>query len=76
MSITQPIYKATPVLGIPHKWRLVDSEIRRRFLRITKRQDGDGSTRIARSDIYGGSVVPFVPFTKLQGDAISGTHNQ
>jgi len=45
-------------------------------LRITKRQDGDGSTRIARSDIYGGSVVPFVPFTKLQGDAISGTHNQ
>ena len=32
MSITQPIYKATPVLGIPHKWRLVDSEIRRRFL--------------------------------------------
>ena len=32
MSITQPIYKATPVLEIPHKWRLVDSEIRRRFL--------------------------------------------
>ena len=34
MSITQPIYKATPVLGIPHKWRLVDSEIRRRFLSL------------------------------------------
>ncbi len=45
-------------------------------LRVTKQQDGDGSTRVARSDIYGGSVVPFVPFTKLQGDAISGTHNQ
>src|SRR5436309_2521264 len=30
---------------------------------------------VARSDIYRGSVVPFVPFTKLEGDAIKGTHN-
>ncbi len=40
MSITQPIYKATPVLGIPHKWRLVDSEIRRRFPSVDLEDDG------------------------------------
>ena len=35
----------------------------------------DGSITVARSDIYGGRIVPFVPFTKLEGDAIKGTHN-
>jgi len=30
---------------------------------------------VARSDIYGGRIVPFVPFTKLEGDKIVGTHN-
>ena len=30
---------------------------------------------VARSDIYGGRIVPFVPFTKLEGDQIVGTHN-
>jgi len=35
------------------------------------RRAGDG-----RSDIYGGRPVPFVAFTKLQGEAVKGTHNQ
>ena len=30
---------------------------------------------VARSDIYGGKIVPFVAFTKLDGDAIKGTHS-
>jgi len=30
---------------------------------------------VARSDIYGGRIVPFVPFTKLEGEQIVGTHN-
>jgi protein-L-isoaspartate(D-aspartate) O-methyltransferase len=29
-----------------------------------------------RSDIYNGRPVPFVPFTKLEGDAVKGTHFQ
>ena len=37
----------------------------------------DGNTiTVKRSDIYKGKIVPFVPFTKLDGDAIKGTHNQ
>ena len=36
----------------------------------------DGTITVARSDIYGGRVIPFVPFTALAGDAIKGTHNQ
>ena len=44
-------------------------------LRIDKQMAADGSVRVARSDIYHGSVVNFVPFTKLEGDAIKGTHN-
>ena len=44
-------------------------------LKVVKQQGSDGSMRVARSDIYGGSIVPFVPFTKLDGDAIRGTHN-
>ena len=30
----------------------------------------------SREDIYGGKIVPFVPFTKLDGDKIVGTHNR
>ncbi len=30
--------------------------------------------RVERSDIYGGRIVPFVPFTKLEGDQIVGVH--
>ena len=36
----------------------------------------DGTVKVARSDIYGGRIVPFVPFTKLDGEVIKGTHNQ
>ena len=34
-----------------------------------------GNTTVARSDIYNGRIVPFVAFTKLDGDEIKGTHN-
>ncbi len=47
-----------------------------RLLKIIKEQAPDGTINVARSDIYNGKVVPFVPFTKLEGDAISGTHNK
>jgi len=30
---------------------------------------------VTRSDIYNGSIVNFVPFTKLEGNAIKGTHS-
>ena len=45
-------------------------------LKIVKEQAPDGSFRVARSDIYGGSVVNFVPFTKLVDGKVVGTHNQ
>lgn len=45
-------------------------------LKITKEANPDGSIKISRSDIFNGKVVPFVPFTKLQGDAIQGSHNK
>jgi protein-L-isoaspartate(D-aspartate) O-methyltransferase len=44
-------------------------------LKVNKTQNPDGTFAIARSDIYNGKIVPFVPFTKLEGDAIKGTHN-
>jgi protein-L-isoaspartate(D-aspartate) O-methyltransferase len=44
-------------------------------LKVTKQQDADGKINVARSDIYGGGRVSFVPFTKLDGDAIKGTHS-
>jgi protein-L-isoaspartate O-methyltransferase len=46
-----------------------------RVLKVVKNQAADGSITVARSDIYGGRIVPFVPFTKLEGDSIKGTHN-
>ena len=45
-------------------------------LKIVEKQSADGTVTVARSDIYGGSIVPFVAFTKLEGDVIKGTHNQ
>lgn len=45
-------------------------------LKITKEENPDGTIKITRSDIYNGRVVPFVPFTKLEGDAIVGSHNK
>jgi protein-L-isoaspartate(D-aspartate) O-methyltransferase len=46
-----------------------------RVLKVVKTQADDGSITVARSDISGGKIVPFVPFTKLEGEAIKGTHN-
>jgi protein-L-isoaspartate(D-aspartate) O-methyltransferase len=44
------------------------------ILKIVKQQSPDGSARVARSNVYN-KVVPFVAFTKLDGDTIKGTHN-
>jgi protein-L-isoaspartate(D-aspartate) O-methyltransferase len=46
-----------------------------RVLKVVKTEGPDGQMTVARSDIYGGRIVPFVPFTKLEGDQIVGTHN-
>ena len=47
-----------------------------RVLKVAKTQGSDGSITTSREDIYGGKIVPFVPFTKLEGDKIVGTHNR
>jgi protein-L-isoaspartate(D-aspartate) O-methyltransferase len=47
-----------------------------RVLKVIKEKAPDGSFAVARSDIYGGKIVPFVPFTKLEGDVIKGIHHQ
>ncbi|HVM82726.1 MAG TPA: protein-L-isoaspartate O-methyltransferase [Candidatus Binatia bacterium] len=44
-------------------------------LKVTKQKAADGTITVARSDIYNGKIVPFVPFTALSGDVIQGTHN-
>ena len=46
-----------------------------RVLKVVKTKADDGSITLARSDIYCGRIVPIVPFTKLEGDSIKGTHN-
>jgi protein-L-isoaspartate(D-aspartate) O-methyltransferase len=45
------------------------------LLKVTKQQAADGAISVARSDIYNGRRVSFVPFTKLEGDAVRGTHS-
>ena len=47
-----------------------------RVLKVVKEQAPDGNFQVARSDIYGGKIVPFVPFTKLEDGTIKGTHNK
>lgn len=47
-----------------------------RVLKVTKEKGPDGEIKVTRSDIYGGRIVPFVPFTKLEGNEIKGTHNK
>ena len=47
-----------------------------RLLKVVKEQAADGTVNVARSDIYRGKIVPFVAFTKLEGDVIKGTHNK
>ena len=44
-------------------------------LKVTTSVDPKGAVQIARSDIYNGRIVAFVPFTKLDGDTIKGTHS-
>ncbi|WP_431310721.1 protein-L-isoaspartate O-methyltransferase family protein, partial [Labrys miyagiensis] len=44
-------------------------------LKVVKQQEADGSFHVARSDIYGGGIINFVPFTKLEGETIKGTHS-
>ncbi|HWV15777.1 MAG TPA: protein-L-isoaspartate O-methyltransferase [Cellvibrio sp.] len=46
------------------------------ILKVTKEANPDGTIKITRSDIYNGKIVPFVPFTKLEGDDIKGSHNK
>jgi protein-L-isoaspartate(D-aspartate) O-methyltransferase len=41
------------------------------ILKIVKQEGPDGSIRVARSNVYN-KIVPFVSFTKLDGDAIKG----
>jgi protein-L-isoaspartate(D-aspartate) O-methyltransferase len=45
-------------------------------LKVVKQQAADGTINVARSDIYHGGIVSFVPFTKLRGDVIGGTHSR
>ena len=47
-----------------------------RVLKVVKEQGPNGAITVTRSDIYGGKIVPFVPFTKLEGDQIVGSHNR
>ena len=47
-----------------------------RVLKVVKEVGADGAVRATRSDIYGGRIVPFVPFTKLEVGVIKGTHNK
>jgi len=44
-------------------------------LKVTKTEASDGTMQVARSDIYHGAIVNFVPFTKLAGDQVKGTHS-
>lgn len=44
-------------------------------LKVIKEEAADGTFNVARSDIYNGRIVPFVPFTKLEDGAIKGSHN-
>ncbi len=43
-------------------------------LKVAKQQAADGSITVTRSDIYNGGRLSWVPFTKLEGDVIKGTH--
>ena len=41
-------------------------------LAVHKTQDASGQISITRTDIYGGKIVPFVPFTKEGGGTWNG----
>jgi protein-L-isoaspartate(D-aspartate) O-methyltransferase len=44
-------------------------------LKVVAERGADGAISVARSDIYGGAPISFVPFTRLEGGRVSGTHN-
>ena len=44
-------------------------------LRVARTTDAAGQTTVSRSDIYNGSIVNFVPFTKLENGVVQGTHS-
>src|SRR6266540_939753 len=46
------------------------------ILKVVKDEGAGGQIGVRRSDIYNGRPVPFVGFTKLQGDTIKGTHDK
>ena len=46
------------------------------LLKVVKEAGAGEQVAVKRSDIYNGRPVPFVPFTKMDGEAIKGTHNQ
>jgi protein-L-isoaspartate(D-aspartate) O-methyltransferase len=43
-------------------------------LKVVKVKSGEGTFTVTRSDIYNGKIVPFVPFMKLEGDVVKGSH--
>ncbi|MET0632483.1 MAG: protein-L-isoaspartate O-methyltransferase [Xanthobacteraceae bacterium] len=46
------------------------------ILKVVKEADPGGQVAVKRSDIYAGRPVPFVAFTKMDGETIKGTHNK
>jgi len=46
-----------------------------RVIKMIKQQAQDGTTTMTREDIYGGKIVPFVPFTKLVDGQVKGSHS-
>ena len=46
-----------------------------RVLKIEKQRLADGKLAVRRSDIYD-NPIPFVPFTKLEGSTVKGTHDK
>ncbi|MGN6100418.1 MAG: protein-L-isoaspartate O-methyltransferase family protein [Devosia sp.] len=44
-------------------------------LKVMKRAGSAGTFTVTRSDIYGGAIVNFVPFTKLENGRVHGTHS-
>ena len=47
-----------------------------RILKVVKEMGAGEQVAVKRSDIYAGRPVPFVAFTKMDGDTIKGTHNK
>jgi protein-L-isoaspartate(D-aspartate) O-methyltransferase len=43
-------------------------------LKVVRQAAADGTVSIARSDIYNGRIVPFVPFMALTNGSVKGTH--